>query len=127
MWDLRRNALRLMHALWPGHGETDLTVQIVRGGDADRLDTGVGDDLPPVPGRGLEAVPPGGLLGPAGHLVGDGDQTWAQRELREVVEHACVRLGVHPPHPAESNDGDAEHVHHDSPSLDRSKKLAGPR
>ena len=29
-------------------------------------------------------------------------------QLREVVRHAGVRLGVHPAHPAEPDDGDTE-------------------
>ena len=57
---------------------------------------------------GGEAELRGGLLGPAGHLVGDGDQLGRQRQLREVVQHPGVGLGVHPAHPAEPGDGDAQ-------------------
>ncbi|CAM5572601.1 hypothetical protein SVIOM74S_01425 [Streptomyces violarus] len=104
-----------------GHGDADLAVQEVRRGDADRLHPGVGDHVAPVTrGRG-EPELPGGLLGPARHLLGDRDQLRNEGQLRIVVPHARVRLGVHPPHPAETDDGDAERVHHESPSLDRSR------
>lgn len=102
-----------------GHGDADLAVQEVRSGDTHRLDPGVGCDLTPVPGRRGEPVPRGGLLGPAGHLVGDRDQFRPYGQPREVVRHARVRLGVHPPHPAEPHDGDAERTPHECPSSDR--------
>ncbi|MGX1493892.1 hypothetical protein RKD41_006151 [Streptomyces tendae] len=103
-----------------GHRHTDLPVQEVRRGDADRLDARVGGHLAPVPGRRGEPEACGGLLGAARHLLGDRDQLRAQRQVRVVVREAGVRLCVHAPHPAESDDGDAERVHHCSPSLDRS-------
>lgn len=107
----------------PCHGDADLAVQKVRRGDAHGLDPGVGGDLLPVPDCGGEAIPPGGLLGPSGHFVGDGDQFGPYGQLREVVRQPDVRLGVHPSHPAESHDGDPERAHHDCPSLDRSINL----
>lgn len=103
-----------------GHRDADLAVQEVRRGDAHRPDARVGGHLAPVADRGGEPELRGGLLGPARDLLGDRHQLRAQGQLRIVVPDTGVGLGVHPAHPAESDDGDTEHIHHDSPSLDRS-------
>jgi len=94
-----------------GHGHADLAVEEVRRGDADRLHAGVGDQLPPVAGGGREAELGRGLPGPARDLVGDRDQLRGHGQLREVVQHAGVGLGVGPAHPPEPG-----HRHPDRPS-----------
>lgn len=104
----------------PGHRHGDLAVQEVRGRDADRVDPRIGGHLAPVAGGRGEAEPLGGLLGPTRHLLGDRHQLGAQRKVRVVVPDTGVRLGVHPAHPAETDDGDTERVHHESPSANRS-------
>jgi hypothetical protein len=94
-----------------GHGHADLAVEEVRRGDADRLHAGVGDQLPPVAGGGREAELGRGLPGPARDLVGDRDQLRGHGQLREVVQHPGVGLGVNPAHPPEPG-----HRHPDRPS-----------
>jgi hypothetical protein len=93
-----------------GHGHADLAVEEVRRGDADRLHAGVGDQLPPVAGGRREAELGRGLLGPARDLVGDRDQLRGHGQLREVVQHPGVGLGVGPAHPPEPG-----HRHPDRP------------
>jgi hypothetical protein len=94
----------------PSHRGADLAVQEVGRGDADGLDVGVGYDHFPVAGGGGEAELPRSLLGPAGHVVDGGDQHWLDRQLREVVQHAGVRLGVDTAHPAETDDRYSERL-----------------
>ena len=101
------------------HGGADLAVQEVRRGDGHRPHPRVGCQLPPVAARRGEAVPRGGLLRPPGRLVGDGHQLRPHLELGEMVRHPEVRLGVHPPHPAKPDNGNAEGMRHDRPVLDR--------
>jgi hypothetical protein len=95
------------------HRDADLAVEEVRRGDRHRVHPRVGGDLTPVVrGRG-EAVPRGGVGGPAGHVVGDRHQLRPHAQLREVVGQPRVRLGVDPAHPAEPDDSHPDLTCHD--------------
>jgi hypothetical protein len=87
------------------HRDADLAVQEVRRGDRHRPHPWIAGHLAPVLDGGGETVPCGGVGSAARNVVGHGHQI--RSHLREVVGNAQIRLGVHPPHPAEPHDGHA--------------------
>jgi hypothetical protein len=90
------------------NGGPDLAVQEVRRGDTDRGDLRIRDDVVPIDRGSLEAELVDDVLRPSGHVVGHGHRHHGHREVREVVRHAGVGLGVDAAHPAETDHGDAD-------------------
>ena len=96
----------------PGRGHGDVSVQPVGGRDADGLDLGIVDDLPPVVGRALVPEPLDRGPRALGVLVGCDDEAGDTRAVREVVAASAVRDAVHPTHPADTDQADPDRARH---------------
>ena len=93
-------------------GQCDLTVEAVRCSNADRLHLRVGDHVTPIGRTPLVSELVDGCARARFGLVGGDDEPGLTGTFREVVANTSVRRAVHPTHPAEPDEADADRTHH---------------